>query len=251
MNKAESKVLRAKSIGRGTETEDRRPENGERRREYGMSPTFSRPRSPFSGLPFSFSLLVLLMLLSLRGICQTTDDYIYQAKINFDNKDFKQAVFFYTKAIDTNPGDTAAWCGRARAEVELEDFQGAIDDYSKSSELYPKNADTFFRRAYVKFYSRDIKGAIEDFTRAIKLNPKYSEYYRSRGYAKSVLSDYKGAIPDYNMAIKNDSANAEAWYNRGVAKIKISQKESGCLDLKKGADFKFDKAIDLFGKYCQ
>lgn len=55
----------------------------------------------------------------------------------------------------------------------------------------------------------------------------------------------------YTKAIENDHLNAEAWYNRGVAKIKLSQKENGCLDLKESAGLKFEKAVDLFEKYCQ
>jgi len=64
-------------------------------------------------------------------------------------------------------------------------------------------------------------------------------------------NDYKGAIPDYNLAIGIDHSNAEAWYDRGVANIKLNQKESGCLNLKESVGLKFEKAIDIFGKYCQ
>ena len=95
-----------------------------------------------------------------------------------------------------------------------------------------------------------LKEQLQDYSRAIKLNPKCSEYYRSRGYAKAVLMDYKSALPDYNRAVENDPSNAEAYYNRGVAKIKTNQKESGCLDLEESRKLNFEKAIDLFEKYC-
>jgi tetratricopeptide (TPR) repeat protein len=73
----------------------------------------------------------ILMTLGLTGFCQTFDDYMYQTKTNFAGNDYKGAIFFYTKAIEVNPRDTAAYCGRARAEVELDDYGGAIEDYTK------------------------------------------------------------------------------------------------------------------------
>ena len=153
----------------------------------------------------------------------------------------------------------------ARMKFEKKDFNGAIAEYTKIIEessfssssrrviiyegSYPFNI--YIARGLAKDSLQDYKGAIDDYTMAIEKSIGHdAEPYIKRGLSKISLEDYEGAIADFTKCMEFAPNNMWLYYYRGLAKIESGQKDNGCQDLKKAADFNSPNAKEAIKKYC-
>lgn len=167
--------------------------------------------------------------------------------------DYKEAINYFTKAIDIDPNYAMAYDSRGRVYESMEDYPKAISDYSKVIDLEPNNAKAYIERA--KLYETkilfsdieldhpntisDCKNAISDYTIAIELNPKDSKIYNLRGrlYEK-IMKDYSKAIMDFTKAIELDPTYALAYENRGLVYFKIIDYDKAIFDFSKELELK-------------
>lgn len=63
-----------------------------------------------------------------------------QGDMWFKKGDLEKAIYHYTKALELNPQDDAAYFSRAKARHEKGDFEKAVADYTKALELNPDRA---------------------------------------------------------------------------------------------------------------
>jgi tetratricopeptide (TPR) repeat protein len=152
----------------------------------------------------------------------------------------------------------------ARMKFEKKDYNGAIAEYTKIIEessssssrrviffegSYPFNI--YIARGLAKDSLQDYKGAIDDYTMAIDKSTGHdAEPYIKRGLSKTLQKDYEGAIGDFTKCMEFDPNNMWLYYYRGLAKIESGQKDNGCQDLKKAADFNSPNAKEAIKKYC-
>jgi len=148
----------------------------------------------------------------------------------------------------------------ARMKFEKKDYNGAIAEYTKIIEesyssssrrvsSYPFNI--YIARGLAKDSLQDYKGAIDDYTTAIEKSIGHdAEPYIKRGLSKISLKDYEGAIADFTKCMDFAPNNMWLYYYRGLAKIESGQKDNGCQDLKKAADFNSPNAKEAIKKYC-
>lgn len=148
----------------------------------------------------------------------------------------------------------------ARMKFEKKDYNGAIAEYTKIIEesyssssrrvsSYPFNI--YIARGLAKDSLQDFKGAIDDYTTAIEKSIGHdAEPYIKRGLSKISLKDYEGAIADFTKCMDFAPNNMWLYYYRGLAKIESGQKDNGCQDLKKAADFNSPNAKEAIKKYC-
>jgi tetratricopeptide (TPR) repeat protein len=87
-------------------------------------------------------------------------------------------------------------------------YKEAIQDYTKAIELDPDNDSYCSSRGWSKYSLKDGEGVIIDLTKAIELNPKDSESYRGRGLAKIMLFKKDSGCLDLSRAgeLGNDDA---------------------------------------------
>lgn len=196
--------------------------------------------------------------MSLAGYSQTNDK---QAKEYYDNgcdkvfkKNYHGAIIDFTEAIKRDSGFIQAYENRGVAKFYLKDNSGAITDYTKALKINPNDYNTHGRRGWAEFCIKEYGEAIADFSKALERNRDNAHYYNIRGQAKYYLNDFEGAISDFDRAIRfwagDKYQKSIAYYWRGVTKIDLSQKDSGCLDLKKSADLGYAEAIEALKKYC-
>ena len=64
----------------------------------------------------------------------------------------KQAIKYFSKAIEYNPNDASLYNNRGLAYYNLEQYNKAIADYTKAIEIKPNFADAYYNRglAYLK-----------------------------------------------------------------------------------------------------
>jgi tetratricopeptide (TPR) repeat protein len=176
--------------------------------------------------------------------------YIYRAEAKEELKEYRGAIEDYTKAIELVPKAASGYSYRADLKEKLEDYRGAIEDYTKAIELDLKPSGYYYSlRASVKMDLEDYRGAILDYNKAIELEPE-SYYYNYRGSCKFNINNYLGAIADYTKAIQLDPKDANSYLNRGRLKILTKDKKGGCKDLSKAGELGEDEAYKDINESC-
>lgn len=90
---------------------------------------------------------------------------------------YREAIAFYTKAIEVEPNNHLYYANRAAAYLHLKDNRYAITDCEKSIALNDKYAKAHARLGTAYFYDANYARAVICLKRALELDP-YSETYR-------------------------------------------------------------------------
>ena len=206
----------------------------------------------------------------------TEEDYFDRGKKAFDRSDWVEVIEAFSKVIELNPSDAAAYNRRGfalrnlgRHHEAIADFDQAIEhdpknataysnkgsalgklgrhheaiaDFDQAIEHDPKNATAYNNRGNAKINLGRYEEAIVDCAKAIALDPKMAAAYNNRGNAKTNLGRYEEAIADFDQAIERDSNSAIAYNNRGSTKISLGRHEDAIAD--------FDQAIERDKNYA-
>jgi tetratricopeptide (TPR) repeat protein len=115
--------------------------------------------------------LLLSLCLYTEGYSQTAEEYfkIGIAKYNFGYGDHREAIPYFSKAIEINPKYDLAYHYRGCAKYDLGDYRGAISDFSKAIERNPKDAGEYYLRGSAKKKLGDKNGACLDWSKAGEL----------------------------------------------------------------------------------
>jgi tetratricopeptide (TPR) repeat protein len=160
----------------------------------------------------------------------------------------------YNQQLKANPGDQAAYLGRANRNYELKRYQEAIADYGSVIRLKPHHVLAHFNRGVTNYRTGDFNGAIADYsvaidhapewfplaafynnwglayssafysdqglsllTKAIELDPDYAMAYHNRGVLQHQQLSYTQAIADYTTAMELDPSFVDSYLHRGRA----------------------------------
>ena len=201
-------------------------------------------------LVFVMSIRLIFPVLCF-GQTAEAERYYEQAQQNEENKDYNEAIVYYTKAIES--GIEFAYFKRGFVkEAYLNDVDGALKDYT----IYIDKGGTYpwllKSRADIYYAKNMYKEALDDYLTSIRYNQDESfgkHRYGSIGYCRLRLEDYKGAIIDFNKVIELNPNNAQAYYYRGVAKEK--SEEPYCSDYKKACELGENEACEWYNKQCK
>ena len=86
--------------------------------------------------------------------------YLGQARTAFENGDFEQGLRFYSKVLEFNPENTAAWTAQVRMLIELGEFREAKLWADKALERFPQYPDLLAAKAVALGRSGDLEGAL-------------------------------------------------------------------------------------------
>ena len=120
------------------------------------------------------------------------------------------AIKEFNVAIQLNPKDAKAYCGRGAAKSELGLDSDAMADFDEAVRLAPYYFQAYALRGMEKVRYGQHESAIEDYDYAIRLNPRFVTTYCKRGFAKLVLGDAEAALVDYKEAVRLNPNHEEA-----------------------------------------
>jgi tetratricopeptide (TPR) repeat protein len=86
--------------------------------------------------------------------------YFAQARAAFENGDFEQALRFYSKVLEFNPQNAAAWTAQVRMLIELGEFREAKLWADKALERFPRESELLAAKAVALARSGDLRGAL-------------------------------------------------------------------------------------------
>jgi small glutamine-rich tetratricopeptide repeat-containing protein alpha len=101
---------------------------------------------------------------------------------------YREAVGFYTKAIELNPENHIYFANRAAAFTHLKDYSSAINDGERSVSINPTYAKAFSRLGTAHFFEGNYQRAVDSFTRALELDPDNENYKTDLQRAKDKLA---------------------------------------------------------------
>lgn len=133
------------------------------------------PTDPSSSSSETQAALDALQSLAFDGTPdEVAQNFKTQANDYFKAKRYREALGFYTQAIDAHPEDKALleslYANRAAANLELENYGSTLRDTSKVLELNPKNEKAFYRAAKALIALDRCKDALECARHGLEIN---------------------------------------------------------------------------------
>lgn len=86
--------------------------------------------------------------------------YMAEARTAFENGSFEPALRYYSKVLEFNPQNTAAWTWQVRALIELGEFREAKMWADKALERFPREPELLAAKAVALGRSGDFRAAM-------------------------------------------------------------------------------------------
>jgi hypothetical protein len=129
--------------------------------------------------PASLGLALALSVLSPLGLALAQapgstqqQQQLFNDAFNQQNKgNYAKALPLWTKAIDQNPVEPAAYVNRGITRYYLKDLRGAVEDLSIAISKKADYTDAYYNRGTIREQLKDYAGALEDFEKYRELAP--------------------------------------------------------------------------------
>lgn len=97
---------------------------------------------------------------SPRELVKDEAFYLAGARTAFESGDFEQGLRFYSKVLEFNPKNAAAWTGQVRMLIELGEFREAKLWADKALERFPNEPELLAAKAVALGRTGDLQGAL-------------------------------------------------------------------------------------------
>jgi tetratricopeptide (TPR) repeat protein len=123
---------------------------------------------------------------------------------------FDDAVDYYTRAVDLEPGDPDGYEGRAVSNQALGKLEEAEKDMDRVVALRP-TSDSYSNRGAMRSQRRRFVEAMEDYQKALELDPKNAGVYYNIGILKAREGKPAEALDPYRKAIELGRLQADGY----------------------------------------
>lgn len=146
----------------------------------------------------------------------SAEDCIERGSELLEQGDFDQALTWFARATEIEPGNAQAWYCQGTIHSERTDYRAAIDCYARS-------AKTAGNRAALPLYNMgnayqelgEVPAALKCFELAIAADPQMADAWINRGRLQDDSGQHAAAIESYDTALRLVPDDAMAWANRG------------------------------------
>jgi tetratricopeptide (TPR) repeat protein len=154
-----------------------------------------------------------------------------------------EATEALNRAIGKYERHALAYERRGYVNYKLKNYKDALYDFSKSIDINSNNPEPFYGRAKVKMLKNDWVGAAEDFDMAIKrsiaLQPIFWLARLKKGESLYHNKDFKGAIAELQLYLKrsfvekdpNFQRRRRAWFLLGKALLETNDTKGRCAGI--------------------
>jgi len=97
---------------------------------------------------------------SAKALVKDETYYAAEARSAFENRNFESALRLYSKVLEYNPLNAAAWTGQVRMLIELGEFSEARLWADKALERFPQEPELLAAKAVALGRSGDLSGAL-------------------------------------------------------------------------------------------
>lgn len=115
----------------------------------------------------------------------------------FRDKQYKDAISYYSKAIDIKPNDPIAFSNRAQCHLNLNSYYEAEDDCTSAIKLDSKFNKAYYRRATARKHLMRYHEAINDYRQLISLDPTFTKAKEElKALEELSISNQRIPVPD-------------------------------------------------------
>ncbi|MDX2306484.1 MAG: tetratricopeptide repeat protein [Microscillaceae bacterium] len=164
-------------------------------------------------------------------------EFFDKGEIELHVGEFKEAIKYYSQAIQSFRNYKDAYFSRAKTFLLLQDSAKALKDFESLLKLDSNQARAHFYIGVMAYNASAFERSIQSFDRAIAANPNYALAYNYRASAYKELGLTAPAIDDYSRSIQLDPQVALLYFGRGKCYLELEDYQHAILD--------FDKAIEL------
>lgn len=150
------------------------------------------------------------------------------AQIMMEN--YAQAVLDCNWAIELAPHFVAAYVNRGIANTGLRNYEEALRDYDRVIELDSMNVYAYYNRGNTYMWMGNYDDAVDDYSQTIGLDSTFLAAYVNRGVVHDLLSEFYQAVTDYNQAIKLNPNYVHAFFNRAHAHYALGNYKQALAD---------------------
>ncbi len=177
--------------------------------------------------------------------------YIFQAKINKNQRDFNAALLFYDSAIASKADNSSLYYERAIVYGALENYDKAIKDCFTSMALDTANNSA----AYTNLGS--IYSDWGKYDSALVYLNKALEYDSSAATFENIAVSYfhmnkpELALANFTQAIRLDSNDPFLYIMRGNFYQQTENMDKACSDWKEALILRGEATNEVYEKYCK
>lgn len=144
-------------------------------------------------------ILVYFLLVALCTSGQTSArlkaiEYIQEGDMYLQNRDWEQALFAYTNAIQADVSFAEAYMKRGQLYERTTHTQEASLDYNMAIQLNPFIDIYYDQRARIRLLSFDYYGAMNDISAALEINPSNHDYLSYKIDGLISIGSYEQAL---------------------------------------------------------
>lgn len=224
--------------------------------------------------------IAYIILIAFLSSCdlKSADDYFRSATIKFNNKNYREALNLYSKAIVKDNKKRQAYLDRGLCYEALNQIDSAILNYNKLLRIDKNNvsalyyigicktkqnmnndAHYYFTKALaVKGFNDSTVSVImdmnKDFIFADKMEsfdiPSYEIFY-DRGIVNYNLNKIKSAYFDFNRCIENNYNLGKSYYMIGLCWLASNNKQKACESLNLATYHGDSLALNLWHEKCR
>ncbi len=193
-----------------------------------------------------FPLILFVFIFSFGGsaYAQSPKKYFKTGEEFKENKNYKDAITQYSKAIDGDSKYVDAYVARAESYRSLSNLESAIEDYLRALTFDSDNEDYLIETSKLYFETKQFEKAIEYADKTIVNDKKNLVAYNTKIQSQLNLKEYDKAITTINLAIEIKKS-APLYYSLGIAYQEKSEWEKAALNFKEASDMDED-FIDAF-----
>lgn len=133
---------------------------------------FSQRNNPYEGL-------------TAEQIKNKGNELLGQAK-------YKEAIAYYTKAIELDSENAVYFANRAAAHTHLKDYNNAVIDCERAIVINPAYSKSYSRMGTALFYQENYPRAVDAFTKACELDPDNATYKQDLKRAQEKVASSGG-----------------------------------------------------------
>ena len=132
-------------------------------------------------------------------------------------------------------------------EFEKENYKEAVYYYDKALKLNQNFSDVYFHRSRAFLYDMNFDEAIRDCNKAIELEPLYKDAYSNRAFARIRKYEFK------DSRVLSNTKEITVYATKQNIEVPAEEKANICNDLKMGYELGDTKQmiLDAMKKYCE
>jgi len=134
---------------------------------------------------------------------------------------YKEAVSYFTRALETDPYNSKAYELRGVANYFLLNTDQALSDLTQAISLDQQNDTALLARGSIFRDKQDYGNAINDFSRTVQINPDNIQYRLNLCHAYLATKNIEKAIELADGVLMDDPINYYALYYKASALVEL------------------------------